>query len=1132
MKRILFALLLLISFNGFSQTTFYWVGGTTLSSFTSNSNWNTSLDGSGAFRTAAAATDVLIFSGDNIGGGTPTTGVVSTNITTTTAGQIKLINNANVVFQRPAAGGGTGTITIAGGTGEDFQVDNGSSLSMNIVAADGTIVIALAPGATGRVAGTISLANSAHRIVSQTTGALVFAAGANVSTNTTNYPFGSTSSTPIAVEKGVVFESGASLIYLGGNSPMGNSSTFSAIDFRSGSNYYLRSAPGTGSFLNAKIFGNLFLENSTTFTTDGPISKIDNFTIGAGSTFTVHTSGSTVVTGNVLVDGILKTPAAASTNVLVMAGLAPQTISGTGTITLPGFTVADRAQVSLAKSLVINSATNVFGKLNFNGNQLSGTGTFTSRVNNTAATVIGNLTAGGYQVTGVTGTLTGITGLQISGTGIAPNTAVVAFSTTGTINLSQPMTASGTAVTLTFSSDTATLATAHSSGLDSLNGSVVVSNTKNFQSGTNYIINAATSWPFGITSGSTNTTINAGFVEINAATVLNRNITLFNHLMLNAKLTARPLDTVHVNAGAVINGNIGSTNYIVTSVNPATGALGALQYDGISSSVLLPVGTTNYYLPATVTPTTTSSFVASVFEGITSNGTVLGTPLSAAQKQSVVNAVWLVNRISGSGASGLQIQWNPALEGSTFTTLPGTDIGLIYNTGSSYALPVGTGNNTTNTVQATVTAFGAFSAGAIPSTQPFIFNAIPTKTYGDPDFNAGASSLNTTQPILYSSSNPLVATIVAGNIHITGAGTTDITASQVSDGFYPGASITRTLTVNKATLTISADNKTKFESEAVPPLTFTYSGFVYGETAAVLINPVAITTTATIASVPGAYPITVSSASALNYTIVYVNAVMTVLPRQNQTITFAALPVKTYGNADFAAGATTTNLTIPIIYTSSNTAVATIIGNNIHITGAGTTNITASQAGSIGYFPATSVIRALTVNKAPLTIRVRDTSRLQGQDNPVFTLTYTGFVLGQTVADLTTPPVATTDATVSSSPGYYTVNALGATSSNYTITTVPGRLTVLPLSGNTALYMLLYQPNANTLNARLFSPKPNLADIVLYDLNGRQLQQKNVFLPAGFITSSLFINNIPSGVYIVRVKGDGIDLKQLVRIIR
>ena len=132
-----------------------------------------------------------------------------------------------------------------------------------------------------------------------------------------------------------------------------------------------------------------------------------------------------------------------------------------------------------------------------------------------------------------------------------------------------------------------------------------------------------------------------------------------------------------------------------------------------------------------------------------------------------------------------------------------------------------------------------------------------------------------------------------------------------------------------------------------------------------------------------------------------VNGTLTIQPKQNQTISFPAPATKTYGNADFATGATSTNNTIPITYVSSNPAVATITGNTIHITGAGITTITASQAGNAGYFPAADVARTLTVNKANLTIRVVDTVKTEGQPNPVFTTIYTGFVLGETAAPLT-----------------------------------------------------------------------------------------------------------------------------------
>jgi len=1130
MKRLLLLLLSLTTAGCiYSQNSYYWVGGTAVTSFTSNSNWNTQRDGSGTARTAAAS-DILIIDGINIGGTVPTTGTVTTNISTTNFGQLKLVNNASLVMQRPAGGGGTGTITINGGTGDDLVVESGSSLSAVMPTADGNAVIALAPGATGRVSGSVTLANSAHRIVSQTVGGLVFTSGSSATTNATTNPFGGSSGTPAATQLGVVFESGANLYYNGGSAPVGNSSTYTVIDFRSGSNFYLRATRGTGSFLNARTFGNIIVDNDATFVTDGPVNYSENFTVAAGATFTTHTSGSTVIAGSLTVNGTFNSPAA-STNVLVMAGSVPQTISGTGTINIAGFTVADHADVSTSKNIVVNTAAGIYGKINFTTAQLSGPATFTSRVNNNAAASTGTLVAGSYQVTSATGTLTGLTGLTVTGTGIAPNTTVVAFSATNaTINLSKPIVSNGTAVALAFASDTATIATAHANGLDSLTGSVIVTGAKTYQGGTNYIINAPTTWPLGVTTGSGEATVRAGFVQVNAPVTLNRDLTVYDQLSLNGKLTLRPTDTVEIATGAVISGAISANNYIATTGNSSSQS--ALQYHGVNGSTLLPIGTAAHYLPLTLQPTSASEFIVYVFEGITTNGLPTGTPLTPAQKLTVVNAVWNINQVSGSSSAGVQIQWDGSLEGASFTTLPDDQIGLIANTGSSYALPIGTGDNSLNTASATVSSFGSFSAGAVPQVAPFVFNAPADRTYGDADFNPGATSLNTTQPIVYTSSNTAVATIVGGMIHITGAGTTNITASQASDGFYPAASVTQPLLVNKAVLVITADNKTKVQDQSNPTLTATFASFVLGETPAVFLTPLVISTTAVTNSIPGTYPITVSGATAANYTISFVPGTLTVTPRLNQTITFNTLAAKNYGNADFALTATSTNNTIPITYTSSNTAVATITGNTVHIVGAGTTNITASQAGNIAYFPATDVVRPLTVNKVPLTIRVRDTTRLQGAENPVFTITYTGFVNGDNASRLTPAPVANTIATPASAPGYYTVTADGAVSANYTITTVAGRLTVLPLTGTGQEYINAYMSNSTTLTVRAYVPEPRLADIILYDMGGRPVFKRNVFLPVGFMNFDVPVASLPMGVYVVTIRGNGVDLKIKTRILK
>jgi len=1136
-KLLLICFVLAASIAGYSQT-YYWVGGAGPTSFTGNSNWNTQLNGGGTARAAASANDVLIFDGSNIGGTVPTTGTVTTTVSTTSLGQLRLINNANVVFTRVAGGGGTGTMTVNGGTGDDISIAAGSSLTMNSPLADGTVVVSMLAGVTGSISGNITIGNTGqNRIMVQTVGGLVFNSGANFTTNLTPasaaYPLGNATQ---SLAGSSVFLTGANLIYNGGFSPFGNNSAFSALDLRPGSNWYHRASnptTGFGSFAAGKGYGNLFVENGATFFCDGPLYRINNLNIAGGCTFTTHTSGQTAVLGDLTVNGTYAIPTGSS-NSLVLGGTGTQTISGSGTITAPAITVGDNSSVVLNKDLSIATSLGVFGKINFTTRQISGAGTFGARVSNTAAALSGALVAGSYQITAVTGTMGAINGLTVTGTGIPANTTVVGSSpANATINLSQPITTAGT-VALNFQSDTAVLATANTNGMDPLTGSVVLTGTQTFQSGVNYIINAATSTPFGVSTGATNTQINAGFVEINAPVTVNKGINIYDHLLLNGKLTLRLLDTAHIMSGAHITGTFGSSNYIVTPGSTTTGEQGIVAVDNISTATVIPVGSAANYLPVTLTPASASDFAVAVFEGITSQGTVNGTALTPTQKQTVVNAVWNINRVTGTGSAGLQLGWVNGLEGATFNTLADSDIGIIYNTGSSYSLPTGTGNNTTNIANTTVSSFGAYAVGAVPLTQPFIFNPFSPKTYGDADFPGGAVSLNTTQPIIYTSSNPLVATIVAGpnEIHITGAGTTDITASQASDGFYPAVSVTRTLTVNKATLTITAANKTKFFGEAVPPLTFTYSAFAYGETPAVLLTPVTISTTATAASPVGTYPITVGGATAANYNIVFVNGTLTVQPQQPQTITFNVLPVKTYGNADFPVGATSTNSTIPLTYVSSNPAVATIVGSNIHITGAGTTNITVSQAGNVGYTPAVPVTRTLTVNKANLTIRVRDTVKVQGQVNPDFTITYTGFVLSETAANLLTPAQVSTTATTTSAPGYYPLTLSGATSNNYNITYTNGRLTILPQSGTTTQYINVFMSDSRTVTVRIYSPEPRLGDILLYNMAGQYIMKKNIFMPAGFINNTLNVSELASGVYVVVVKGNGVDLMKRITIVK
>jgi peptidoglycan/xylan/chitin deacetylase (PgdA/CDA1 family) len=88
---------------------------------------------------------------------------------------------------------------------------------------------------------------------------------------------------------------------------------------------------------------------------------------------------------------------------------------------------------------------------------------------------------------------------------------------------------------------------------------------------------------------------------------------------------------------------------------------------------------------------------------------------------------------------------------------------------------------------------------AIPlpvQSQTITFPALTSKVVGDTDFNANANATSGLD-VLYNSSNSNVATIVNGNIHIIGSGTTIITASQQGDAIYkPADYVSQTLVVN------------------------------------------------------------------------------------------------------------------------------------------------------------------------------------------------------------------------------------------------------------------------------------------------------------------------------------------------
>ena len=174
---------------------------------------------------------------------------------------------------------------------------------------------------------------------------------------------------------------------------------------------------------------------------------------------------------------------------------------------------------------------------------------------------------------------------------------------------------------------------------------------------------------------------------------------------------------------------------------------------------------------------------------------------------------------------------------------------------------------------------------------------------------------------------------------------------------------TASFTINGASLTGTANNQNKVYGASLPAFTVTYTGFVNGDTAAVLTGTLSCSTTATASSPasPPTYPITCSGQSAANYTITYVAGALTIT-KAGQTITFPAIATHDDSNPPFKISATASS-GLTVTFTASGKC--TVTGNTVTLlnvgAGTGTCTITANQPGNGNYNAAPSVARTFTI---------------------------------------------------------------------------------------------------------------------------------------------------------------------------
>jgi subtilisin-like proprotein convertase family protein len=227
-------------------------------------------------------------------------------------------------------------------------------------------------------------------------------------------------------------------------------------------------------------------------------------------------------------------------------------------------------------------------------------------------------------------------------------------------------------------------------------------------------------------------------------------------------------------------------------------------------------------------------------------------------------------------------------------------------------------------------------------------------------------------------------------------GTYAITAGGAASPNYTISLVSGSLTVTRANLTITADNKTMASGGPLPSLTASYAGFVNGDAVANLTTPVSLATTATASSPAGTYPITASGATSPNYTIAFVNGTLTVTSSSptNPIVTWAKPADIVYGTA-LGASQLSASANVPGTFAYNPPAGAVL-------------SVGSAQVLSVAFTPSdltnynrVSTTVALNVQKAPLTISANNQAKVYGATVPVLTASYTGLVNGDTAASLT-----------------------------------------------------------------------------------------------------------------------------------
>ncbi len=217
------------------------------------------------------------------------------------------------------------------------------------------------------------------------------------------------------------------------------------------------------------------------------------------------------------------------------------------------------------------------------------------------------------------------------------------------------------------------------------------------------------------------------------------------------------------------------------------------------------------------------------------------------------------------------------------------------------------------------------------------------------------------------------------------------------------------------------------------------------------------------------------------------------------------VPEKTYGDPDFELEISSNSEGEFSFSVLEGTAAEISPEGLITILEAGQVSIEIRQAATAEYEEGVLVVQ-LEVAKADLVVSADNFSRIYGDEDPVFTVQYSGFKFSDTFSDLDSEPLLSTTATIDSPVGAYSIDVDPASDNNYAISYVSGVLTI-----NKASLTVKAEDKSRVYNAE--NPEFTIA------YTGFKINEDALTLEEAPIVSTVATEDSPVGQYLIEVTG-------------